>query len=272
MNHMTPTRAYLTAGLLLSLAQCWAATPDVKQTLQDLLGQADLRQIQDPGALAGQLDVLRSAPVEEARQVFPLALSLLRSENPNHQSIGSMALIALALRPDSAELMGPSISELVSLLNSHDQTHSGTAIGILGLLNPKPPTSIQPYLLPLLSDNKASPERLLAVSRTLLRASPDDPAVIAAIFNLLHTRPGMKADIAGLMGEPHADEKVLAFLGACLSDPDPNVRLAAVQAVGQQRPDTIRRFEPQLRELASDAKEQASTRDFASRALKQTKQ
>lgn len=219
--------------------------------------------------MAGRLDVLRSAPVEEARQVFPLALSLLRSENPAQQSAGTMAVAALALRPDSAELMGSSIPELVSLLNSHDRTHSGTGIGVLALLHPRPPTSIEPYLLPLLSDSKASAERLLAIMRTLVLAAPDDPAIIAGMFNVLQARPAMKADIVGLMGEPHTGEKVLTFLGACLSDPDSNVRLVAVQAVGHQRPETIRRFESQLREIAANPNEESSTRDFASMALKQ---
>jgi hypothetical protein len=262
---------YLTTGLLLSLGCCWAAADDPKQLLQDLLAQSDLHEIQDMGALAGRLDVLRSAPVEEARQVFPLALSLLRSENPAQQSAGTMALVSLALRPDSAELMGRSIPELVSLLNSHDQTHAGTAIGFLALLNPRPPTSVQPYLLPLLSDSKASAERLLAILRTLVRAAPDDPATIEGMFSVLQARPAMKADIVGLMGEPHTSEKVLALLGACLSDPDANVRLAGVQAVGHQRPETIRGFESQLRGIAANPNEQSSTRDFASLALKQAR-
>jgi hypothetical protein len=181
-----------------------------------------------------------------------------------------MTLIAIALRQDSAKLLGPVIPELVTLLDTHDRTHSGTALGILGLLNPKPPASLVPYLLPRLADSKASPEKLICLSGVLIGAAPDDPTVVGAILNLLREHPGLRAELVRMMGAAHVvNEGTIALFGAGLADPDDNIRSAAVQAVGRQRPDVILRFEKQLAQIATDPKEQPLTRDFASLALKQ---
>jgi hypothetical protein len=139
---MSPLPLYTVAVLLLLALPGWATSSDVKQMLEEFLSQGDLRALPDMGTLGDRLDVLRSEPVAEVRQILPLALSLLRSGNPNHDSIGSMTLIAIALRPDSAELLGPDIPELVTLLSAHDQTHSGTALGLLACLSlsPRPPS------------------------------------------------------------------------------------------------------------------------------------
>ena len=104
----------------------------------------------------------------------------------------------------------------------------------------------------------------------LLAAAPDDPAVIGAVLNLLQDHPDMRPEVVRMMGAAHAvNERSIALFGAGLVDLDLNVRLTAVQAVGRQRPEVIRRFEPQLRKIAADPAEQASTRSFASLALKQ---
>lgn len=267
---MVPLPLYSVAALLLLALPGWATSSDLKQMLQEFLRQGDLRASPDMGALADRLDVLRSEPVADVRQILPIALSLLRSENPNHESIGSMTLIAIALRSDSAELLGPDIPELVTLLSAHDQTHSGTALGLLALLKPKPPATLVPYLLPRLLDSKAPREKLLALSSVLLAAAPDDPAVIGAILNLLQGHPEMKPEVVRMMGAAHTvDERSVALFGAGLVDPDLNVRLMAVQAVGRQGLEVIRRFGPQLRKIAADPAEQASTRSLASLALKQ---
>ena len=146
-----------------------------------------------------------------------------------------MALIAIAQRRDSAELLGPIIPELVTLLETHDRTHSGTALGLLGLLNPKPPVSLVPYLLPRLADSNTSSDRLSALSQTLLRAAPDDPAVVGAILNLLQDHPSLRGDVLQMIGAAHpVNQRAITFLGASLTDEDSNVRLMAVQAVESQ--------------------------------------
>jgi len=258
-------------GLLFFTPPDSAASTDVGRTLKGLLTQ-DLKESPEMGGLADRLEVLRTELPGEVREILPLVLSLLRSPNPNHQSIGSMALIAIALRPDSAELLGKSIPELISLLDAHDRTHSGTALGILALLNPRPPASLVPPLLTLLADSTASTDRLLALSRTLMRAAPNDPAVVGAILSLLQWRPRMRADIVQIMGAANSvDEGAIAFLGASLADPDTNVRLMAVQAIGRQPFDVIQRFWGQLGKIAADPNEESSTREFASRALHQVR-
>jgi len=260
--------ASVMTGLLFLAPPDSAATTSIKQTLEGFLNQPNLKEA--PATLSDRLDPLRSQPVAQVREILPATLSLLRSENPSHQEIGSIALIAIALRQDSAELLGPIIPELVTLLETHDRTHSGTALGLLALLNPKPPVSLVPYLLPRLADSKASTEKLSALSQTLLRAAPDDPAVLGAILNLLQEHPGMRADVVQMMGAAHTvNERAITFLGASLADEDANVRLMAVQAVGWQRTEVIQRFEKQLGKIAADSDEQSSTRDFASLALKQ---
>jgi hypothetical protein len=262
---------YIVTGLLFFAPPGAPASSNVQQMLEGYLSQPDLKEPPDTGQLGDRLDVIRSAPVAEARGVLPVALALLRSDNPAHQSIGSLALVALALRQDSAELLGPSLPELVNLLDAHDRTHGGTALGFLALLNPKPPATLVGYLLPRLLDTRASNERLLALSATLMRAAPDDPAVIGALLNMLqeHSGPDVKGEIVRLMGASHTtNERAIAFVGAALADPDSQVRLMAVQAVGWQGPEVIRRYEGQLRKVAADPAEQSSTRDFASMALK----
>jgi hypothetical protein len=261
---------YIVAGLSLFAPPGSATSTSIKQMLQDFLSQGDLSALPEVGSLGGRLDVLRSEPVAEVREILPIALSLLRSENQNHQSVGTMALIAIALRPDSAELLGSDTPELVTLLSAHDQTHSGTALGLLALLKPKPPATLVPYLLPRLLDSKAPREKLLALSGVLLAAAPDDPAVIGAILNLLQDHPDMRPEVVRMMGAAHAvTERTIALFGAGLVDTDPNVRLMAVQAVGRQRPDVIQHFGPQLRRIAEDSKEKIPTRQYAALALKQ---
>jgi hypothetical protein len=78
---------YSVAALLLLAMPGWTSS-DVKQMLQEFPNQGDLRASPDMGALADRLDVLRSEPVAEVRQILPLAFSLLRSDNPIHESIG----------------------------------------------------------------------------------------------------------------------------------------------------------------------------------------
>jgi len=263
---------YVMAGLLLFAPPDSTPSTNVKRTLEEFLSQGDLKEISNSarGSLADRLEFVRAEPVAEVRQILPVTLSLLRSENPSHQEIGCMAFIAIALRQDSAELLGPTIPELVALLDTHDRTHGRTALGLLGLLNPKPPVSLVPYLLPRLADSKASTERLSALSRTLLRAAPDDPAVVGAILNLLQEHPRMRDDVVQMIGAAHTvNERAIAFLGASLTDEDTNVRLMAVQAVESQPIQIIQRFGRQLTKIAEDPDEQSSTRESASRALKQ---
>ena len=109
----------------------------------------------------------------------------------------------------------------------------------------------------------------MAISGTLMAAAPDDPAVVDAVLNLLQEHPAMKMGIMTLIALAHNNTRAMAFLGAGLSDPDSNVRGTAVQAIGSQPPETIRRYAPQLRTIAADPSEQTLTRDSASRALKQ---
>jgi hypothetical protein len=264
---MTLLAASVITGLLLLAPPGSAATGTIKQTLEGLLNQPNLKEA--PPALSDRLDPIRFQPVAQARKILPATLSLLRSENPSLQEIGSMALIAIALRQDSAELLGPILPELVTLLDTHDPTHSGTALGLLSLLNPKPPASLVPYLLPRLADGKASPQKLSVLSRTLLRAAPDDPAVVGAILNLLQEHPGMRADVVQMMGVAHTvDERAVAFLGASLSDEDSDVRLMAAQALEKQPVETIRSFGRQLAKIAGDPHELSFTRESAARALK----
>ena len=269
---MTVLPLYILTGLLFFVPPGSAASTDVKQMLEEFLSHGDLKEPPVAGILADRLDVLRSEPVAEARQILPIGLSLLRSPNPNLQSVGNMTLIGICLRPDSAELLAPDLPELITLLQDHDRTFNGTGLGILALLNPKPPATVVPYLLPRLLDNKASTEQLVSLSGVLMRAAPDDPAVVGAILNLLQEHPGpaMKTEVLWIMRGAHPDnERVLAFFGASLADPDLNVRLMAVQAVGYQSPEVIRHFEQQLHKISADTDEQSSTREFASIALKQ---
>jgi HEAT repeats len=148
---------------------------------------------------------------------------------------------------------------------------AGTALGFLALLNPKPPVSLVPYLLPRLLDTKASPEKLLAICSVLLRAAPEDPAVIGGVLNLLqeHRDVQMRCEVIRMIGAAQSlNARTLAPFDSGLVDPDPNVRLMAVQAVERQRPDVIEGFAPQLRKMAADPVEQSPSRESASRALK----
>jgi hypothetical protein len=104
---MTVLPLYILTGLLFFVPPGSAASTDVKQMLEEFLSHGDLKEPPDAGILADRLDVLRSEPVAEARQILPIGLSLLRSPNPNLQSVGNMTLIGICLRPDSAELLGP---------------------------------------------------------------------------------------------------------------------------------------------------------------------
>jgi hypothetical protein len=260
--------ASVMTGLLFLAPPDSATTASIKETLEGFLSQPNLKQT--PEALPERLDALRLQSVAQVQEILPVTLSLLRSENPSHQEIGTMAFIAIALRQDSAELLGPHIPELVTLLETHDRTHSGTALGLLTLLNPKPPVSLVPYLLPRLADGNISTEKLAALSRTLLRAAPNDPSVVGAILNLLQEHPSMRAEMVQMMGAAQTvNERAIAFLGASLADEDADVRLMAVQAVARQGTQVIQRFEKQLGKIALDPDEQSSTRDFASMALKQ---
>jgi hypothetical protein len=266
------TVLYIVTALLFLALPGSAASAGVQQILEDYLSHDDLKAPPDTGILGDRLDTLRSAPVAEVRQILPLGLSLLRSPNPNLQTVGSMTLIAIFLRMDSAALVAPNLPELVTLFTDHDQTHDGTGLGLLAMLNPKPPASLVPYLLPRLLDSKASTQQLLALSGVLMRAAPDDPAVIGGILNLLQEHPGpvMKSGVLQMMAGAHpAGERVLALFDSGLADPDSNVRSMAVQAVWHNSPEAIRHSEPQLRKIAADPDEQSSTRGFASAALRQ---
>ena len=258
-------------GFLFFVPPDSAASGNIKQMLETFLSQKDLKTRPDVGAIADRLDVLRSEPVAEVREVVPVALALLRSENPNQQELGTVALVAIALHPHSAELLGPDIPELVALLDTHDATHEGRALGFLALLNPKPPETLVPLLLPRLLDNKLPEAKLLAITSVLLRAAPNDPAVIDAVLNLLQAHPDvvMKCEVIRMVGAAQSiNERTIALLKSALVDTDVNVRLMAVQAVERQQPEVIARFAPQLRKIAADTAEQSFSRESATRALR----
>jgi hypothetical protein len=92
----------------------WATSSDVKQMLQEFPNQGDLRPrlIEKPSRIAlMRCDLSRWWPrsVRFYRSPFPCCAPITRSTN----RLDSMTLIAIAMRPDSAELLGPDIPELV---------------------------------------------------------------------------------------------------------------------------------------------------------------
>jgi len=258
-------------GFLFFVPPDSAASGNIKQMLETFLSQKDLKQAPELGWLDDRLDALRLEPAADVRGILPIVLSLLRSENPSHEEIGSAVIIVVALRQDSAQLLGPDIPELVTLLDTHDRTHDGRALGFLALLNPKPPATLVPLLLPRLLDYKLPEAKLLAITSVLLRAAPNDPAVIDAVLNLLQEHPDvvMKCEVIRMIGAAQSvNERTIALLKSALVDTDVNVRLMAVQAVERQPPEVIARFAPQLRKIAADTAEQSFSRESATRALR----
>jgi hypothetical protein len=269
---MSSLPLYILTGLLFFAPPGSAAPTSVKALLEQFLSQGDIKDLSNSaiGAISDRLDDLRFEPAAEVRQILPSARLCLRSPSKNLRTVGLMAFIAVGLRPDSADLLAAYTSELGALLDDPEPSISGPALQVLELLHPRPPASLVPYLLPHLADKTNSTQTMAGLFRLLLLAAPDDPVVFGAVLEAVRERPGLRANALGIIGSPQSgNETAIAFVGAGLTDPDPDIRSQAVQAIGRLPVGVIHRFEQQLRRIAIEPDEQPTTRDLASLAIRQ---
>lgn len=252
--------------------------PDLRQKLEGILGTQDRADVPGPEDLQPQFDILYDASsAAEAAEVLPLARRCLRSSNLTVRRDGVATFLVVAMRPkDGAALLSGDIELLGQLLGDPERQIRGAVAYVFYAMQPAPPSAVVPHLLPHLEDEGNSERDILGLSDALLRAAPNDAAVLRALLNTVKRSPSDQPGLwAGLIrcfanapgGAPLEKKQVIEFLAQALSGAEPEVQRSAIDAIRGRR-DLLARFEPALVHIATDQHENRQTREAAEQALK----
>jgi len=274
---MTATRFAKAGSFLLVIAAVLAyyvhaQKPSLQEFFQALVDHYDpssLPKYETLRRVTGQIERL---PPEEITRALPAIFAALAHQDKTVTGCADSALYAIALRPDSADLLRSRIDALGhNILTSPNPDTRAGGIVILGSLKPTPPPEVLPIFLTFLKRTDADAQAQgSSVIFELLHIAPQDPGVIAAIQEFL-SRPldnSAKIGVLNALGNPEVkDAHLLAALVASLDDPDQGVRSAAVQALTRIGNSAFQQAEPALQRLAKDPKQPPEVIAAAKEAL-----
>jgi HEAT repeat protein len=279
MRKIVITDALRTAGFWMLIAAttlCFAqASTSTAQppTLQEFF--ESIRN--NPASLPPQDEVERvqgrisAMTADEVAKALPTVLAVLASDNPNVKRYAAGALLAVSLRPDSAQLLRGYITPIASLLNSPEDYLQRGALAIFAFLKPAPPAEVFPYELTFLKRTDRDSGIQVGALGMLLRYRPKDPEVVQVVQNF-SSRPleaGTRMHVIDAIGLSATDEpRFQELILHSLDDPSPGVKVSAINALNRMGKDVLMKAEPVLRALEHNPEQHPEVRAAASKALK----
>src|ERR1035437_6966172 len=265
----------LTAASTLQ-AQSGGGLADLRKLLESIARASDSGSVPTPEALSERLGtletVLRSAPAEDIRPLVSVATGCLSSPLI---SVRKDCLLALSpvtiLRFDSAVLLSPQLPQVAALLDDDDPSIRTMAALILAAMRPHPPAEILGIVMPRISDPKKPPDDIASLIAVLLATDSTSTPVIRTILSVVELRVdrGITGGVLGRFGAVRCtNELALNFIDKSLESADAGVRDAAVSSLLPQSGAVLRRFQPRLMQMASDANENARIRATAEELLR----
>ncbi len=200
-------------------------------------------------------DWIGSKSADTISAALPRIVSTLSNGGEEDRICAAQVLLDVALRADSATLLGQHLNAIGAVLNSASDERLQRSTGImLTMLHPKPPPEAVPPLLVFLGRTDRDLRMQAAAVGSLAGIAPTDSAVILAIQEFW-SRPldaESKQAVLNGLGNSHAkDQRLVGIVISSLHDPDPSIRLTAVQALRRMGPDAIRQAAPELRKISS---------------------
>lgn len=230
----------------------------------------------DPSSLPTHQELLKvtrpilGAAPEEITVALPSIFRALEHPDDNVKLDAAGALIVIAVRADSSELLRSHIPEIASLLDSPNKRLPWDGVAILGYLKPVPPPEVAAPLLNFLKEDNRDLHAQTGLIGVLARAVPNNPDVIAAIEQFL-SHPlddSTRIDVLNVLGDtPTGNPRLIRIVIAALNNPYPTVTLAAMRALTRMGQGALLQARSALEAVAQSRRQPADVREAARQAL-----
>lgn len=238
-----------------------AAHPAVSETQRDRCLEAD--------------EALSVASPAEVKSQLQTLLKYTQSGNKTQvKSYATMFLMAIAMRPDGADLLSSDAANISSLIVDADPGIQKVAVAITDWIISKPQTNKEPYraaLLAAVQKQQTPQDVLVEMIVPLLSYSSSDPDAVKSVLDFLHradltesTRMEIVHSLAGYRDFPIGVRKLLVGM---LDDPSLRVRAAAVIAFSNSYSGYDPLARDRVRGIAGDEHENPRLRALAKEAL-----
>lgn len=206
---------------------------------------------------------IASRKAETVSATLPEIISNLSAGDEEDQICATHVLLDVALRSDSAMLLRGHLNAIGAVLNNSPDERLQRSTGtILTMLRPGPPPEVVPSLLEFLKRADRDPHIQAAAVGPLALAGPQNNTVIDGIGEFW-ARPldaqSKESVLNGLANARAKEPRLVAIVISALQDPDRDVSLTAIRAIGRMGSEVIRQAIPELRKLASSGQTDEST-------------
>jgi hypothetical protein len=255
-----------TLATIFAVSAVWAQTVNVKNFFEQLPAAKTMPSYDQLLQATDQIATLSKAEVQEL-------LPVLFADIKDDQTVGmyaSLALFSVSRRPDSGELLRPRLREIAALYERSDPRFKATADQLLTNMKPQPPEAAG-MLLSFIAGQGGTPQEkvdALMAAGNLSQPPPASQFETAALQIL-----GMPLDphtlAAALIASARrgASDKLIDALAQQLTNPNADVRTAAIRAVARLGAAAVRRHANTLAKLAGDASQPPPVRRLAQNAL-----
>ena len=219
-----------------------------------------------------------------ASRLSPLASRCLKSQEIEVQRIGAQYFSGVSVvRMDSAILLGPWIDDMIAFFANpspeNQQLRGGILISIF-VLKPRMPDKVVKGLSPLLESKEFADAWKGTIAAGLIAAAPSDAEMIRMVLSRVKRFEdpkdmipvirslGLESSRLGLENSRQKQPEVIAFLGECLENKDPNIRIVAAEAVGRLPFGARSSLMYRLGQISRDPTESQDIRSLAAAALK----
>ena len=215
------------------------------------------------------------ASSEEAARVLPSVLQHARRGNEIHVRVYATGfLLAIAQRPNGADLLSSNSDDISSLILDADPTIQRTAIATMDFVIGRSGTNNRPYLSALAAGiEKAQTPQDIAVEMAgpLIAVGSGDPRAVKAVLGSLR-RDDLSVStrmeiLHGVATMGYLPREVAQLLGRNLDDADAKVRAAAVIAFAMSNSTFHDLVKDRVEKMAKDPTENPQLRQLAREAL-----
>lgn len=192
---------------------------------------------------------MSGASTEEISEGLPSIMAATRSDNDTTQRAAGVALIAIAIRQDSAALLRPFISDITELFDSEKDYMRRGSMAVLAMMKPSlPPEAVPPLLEYVNQTNREQRSQVGALSM-LLGAKPTDEAVVQATEKFMSRSLDTSTRVAALNAIRTSrvkDVRIERIVISELADPSPGVQRAAIGVLDRMGPEALSKAQPVL--------------------------
>jgi HEAT repeat protein len=262
------TAIFLIVAVQLACGQSQAANP-LRDFFDNLVDRYDPSSLPTHDQLLKVTRPIATAHRKEITNALPSVFRAVEHPNDDVKLYAVGALIPVAFRADSAELLRDYISRFAPLLASSEKNLQEGAVTILAYLQPKPPPATVAVLVEFLKRNDRHLHAQTLAIGALIQADQSSPEAIAAIENFL-SRPfdeSTRIDALNVLGNQRTNEsRLVQAVVRELDNRDTGVKLAAVRALGRIGKRALQ-AQPKLEAIAQDQTQPAEVRREARQAL-----